>query len=479
MPGSGPAARRAFARLPLTAFSFLRRVMPEKPFDAGKACHPAASSTTSDKYSTNRMVDAEPHFLNFEIRSRSQSEIFPVKPVVLAWALLFVVVFGLVYRIFSWLGRRFGKTTVAPADAPVYPQSTARMARPVTAGPPPPAPPLKAVPPLPASPSRPETVASTVAPTVEIRKPVIASAPPAPPLPPRPVSVQPVPTAPVPSRPLPNPPLPARPSMPAAGAAPVIPSVAPPRPVPASAFAKAEPGSPEMPPKPVPAPSVTNVPSPRVAAAAAAAAVPARNSAQGFLTPDVRATVDPGSIVERARKFEMARTAATLPSEAAVPEVATRPDVRATLAPEAPASTPPALPASAPVATAPDKTALNGNRDDAPPPVVAAPKLNKKRSTRLHARKVGAEAPSLDIRLKDQRTRKVRRAAKAVRKTLGVAKAKRQKVSSRLKSTEKLPTRRIGLKADVAGFLASTKAATKIVGVPQRSPRVLAVAAEP
>jgi hypothetical protein len=88
----------------------------------------------------------------------------------------------------------------------------------------------------------------------------------------------------------------------------------------------------------------------------------------------------------------------------------------------------------------------------------------------LRARRIGTEFPSLDIRLKDSRSRKTLPAPKTSRKPPKVAGTKEMKVLA-LRTMPQKTGRRVGRKENV---LASTKAQTRIVGVPQRAPRVLA-----
>jgi hypothetical protein len=102
---------------------------------------------------------------------------------------------------------------------------------------------------------------------------------------------------------------------------------------------------------------------------------------------------------------------------------------------------------------------------------------NRKPTAVLRAHRLGGEPPSLDERLRDTRTRKARPAVKTAAKTGGksadaAVAPKRLKAASVRKTPAKAPARRIGVRPDGGVLLASTKAATRIVGVPQRAPRV-------
>jgi hypothetical protein len=172
-----------------------------------------------------------------------------------------------------------------------------------------------------------------------------------------------------------------------------------------------------------------------------------------MLAPNVAATVAPTA----AKPIEAAAVAQPKAAAPAAPQFAgPQPDVRATLPP----------------------TALNGTHSKNPPSTGSAPAAIKKPSTnprtRLRGRKVGEDTPRLNVRIKDARDRKPRPSAKATRKSVvASASPKRLKTATGSKALEKPPARRIGLKAEDRNLLASAKAATKIVGVPQRSPRVL------
>jgi hypothetical protein len=142
--------------------------------------------------------------------------------------------------------------------------------------------------------------------------------------------------------------------------------------------------------------------------------------------------------------------------------------VRATLAPLETASPPAAAIKAAPTATA----APNGAT--IPKSASTPAKPEKQRTAKaLRARKVGDEAPRLDVRLKDSRSRKIRSIAKASRKAQASGGTKRIKGPSPRKGLAKAPARRIGPKLEVGRQITSAKAVTRIVGVRQRSLRIL------
>lgn len=122
------------------------------------------------------------------------------------------------------------------------------------------------------------------------------------------------------------------------------------------------------------------------------------------------------------------------------------PDVSATLSPAvAVADTAPSLPLT---------TAT-------PEVTVAIPVTIRWRGTRLRARRIGQEAPPLDQRIKDTRSRRVRRRSNA-----------RRKLAAMRKAPHKAPPRRVGTGPKGGDAFASAKATTRIVGMPQRAPRV-------
>jgi hypothetical protein len=149
------------------------------------------------------------------------------------------------------------------------------------------------------------------------------------------------------------------------------------------------------------------------------------------------------------------------------------PDVRATLAPrakvEAAYSVEPPRPAP-PVSGADARQATPDAPLAAATPSPTQPTAEKKPGVPLRARRVGDKPLRLDVRIKDAQSRKVRPAIKNASKS-AAASPRPAKASLPRTGIEKA-TRRIGHKADGVGQLLSAKAATRIVGVPQRRPRV-------
>jgi hypothetical protein len=134
------------------------------------------------------------------------------------------------------------------------------------------------------------------------------------------------------------------------------------------------------------------------------------------------------------------------------------PDVRATLAPRPDIA-----------AVSPSQSANGVHTDDA----LATEREHitiRKRGTRLRARKIGREIPSLNARIKDTRGPKTR-SASVTRKAVASVRKRFKSLATR-KGLEKAPPRRIGIKPEDENSLASAKAATKIVGALPRSPRV-------
>jgi len=331
-----------------------------------------------------------------------------VKPEVLAWALLFVVVTGILYRFFAWVGRRLGGKAETASAAAAPPEAQIPPPPPMTLAP-------KQLVPPPARPSAPPSRMATGGfdASVAATKGTTPSAAPA------------------------APPKISRPSVAA--------TLAPPEPLPTSPAPAPTTQATPQPPRPA-LPSRPATMSP-IEAAAAAAAIAMRGGASRVLAPDVNATVAPGA----AKPLESAALALpkTLPP---APQFAVaQPDVRAPILPPA----------------------LNGTKEVISSTAAPAAVGGNKRSTKLRARKVGEGASRLDMRIKDAQARKARTSSKATRKSaVAGASRKRLKPSTGRKALEKPPARRIGLKAEVRNLLASAKAATKIVGAPQRSLRV-------
>ena len=93
---------------------------------------------------------------------------------------------------------------------------------------------------------------------------------------------------------------------------------------------------------------------------------------------------------------------------------------------------------------------------------VAIPATIRLRGTRLRARRIGQAMPPLDERIKETRSRKLRRRSKTRRKQTSLGKTPR-----------KAPPRRIAAGPKGSDAFASTKAETKIVDAPPKAPRVL------
>lgn len=148
--------------------------------------------------------------------------------------------------------------------------------------------------------------------------------------------------------------------------------------------------------------------------------------------------------------------ATTIVERAATPVLL--PDVRATLAPV--------------VLTVPSP-ATETHAADTPPEREHI--TIRKRGTWLRARKMGREIPSLNARIKDTRGPRTR-STSVTRKSSAFA-GKRIKPLAAPKGLEKAPPRRIGLKPEDGNPFTSAKATTKIVGAPQRRPRVRFAAA--
>lgn len=167
--------------------------------------------------------------------------------------------------------------------------------------------------------------------------------------------------------------------------------------------------------------------------------------------------------------------------------VAAEPPLRTAPKPSIAATLPPPPVATPVVPAVPSSAALS---DPVPDVHAAAPDLPKSatpfsaqrtplNSKRLRAWKIGAVSPTLDIRLKESRNRKVVSVPqKTSRKPPETASAKEMKVLAQRSAPEQKPIRRAGRK--VAGrergagnILASAPAQTRIVGVPPRGYRVL------
>jgi hypothetical protein len=150
--------------------------------------------------------------------------------------------------------------------------------------------------------------------------------------------------------------------------------------------------------------------------------------------------------------------ATTIVEHAATPVLF--PDVRATLAPV--------------VAFAVPSPATEVHATDGSPPEREHITI-RKRGTWLRARKMGREIPSLNARIKDTRGPTTR--STCVTRKPAIFARQRIKPLAAPKGLEKAPPRRIGLKPEDGNPFASAKATTKIVGAPQRRPRIRFAAA--
>jgi hypothetical protein len=220
--------------------------------------------------------------------------------------------------------------------------------------------------------------------------------------------------------------------------------------------------------------SVTQV-SPVTPAAPNAIATPERaGSAAGVREPataNVAATLSP-------RLGAAAATA--LAARAQASQI--RPDVNATLPPRAVAR---AAPTEQPAPAQPrpqfnepqsDARAMlaipSVTRSESPPHHQALPAIGKQRRVMLRARKVGGKTPSLALRIKKSGTHKIAVVSEVTRKSRSAIAGKGRPRTTVRKALEKPAARRIGVRTDKGNGLASTKAATRIVGVPRRNSRI-------
>lgn len=132
--------------------------------------------------------------------------------------------------------------------------------------------------------------------------------------------------------------------------------------------------------------------------------------------------------------------------------VVSAPDVKATLPPAAVA-----MADTAPSASLSPSTVVGA---------VAIPVTIRLRGTRLRARRIGLAMTPLDERIKETQSRRLHRRPKV-----------RRKQGSLTKTPRKAPPRRIGVGPKGSDAFASAKAATRVVGVPHRTPRVRVAAA--
>ncbi len=320
---------------------------------------------------------------------------FPVPPEVIAWTLLFVVAFALVYRFFAWVGGRRNR-------APSLAAQRDHVQRPV------------------------ETV---VAPETAIADRAAAEA----------VAVEPVVIAPT----IPAPTVQANEQPEAAQTEPP-----PPLSLPLATV-------PEIIAPPLPMPS-TAVMSARIAAEAVRTA----------MAPSVAATLPPRP---------KPSVAATLPPEPVAPPAAEPAPLDA--APPVESSKTHAAFPSGPVQ---DDVSISEdepehNESTSPLPLQGVVEVSK--SARFRARRIGLEAPSLDIRLRDSRERRCIPVPKTVRGPSEPVAAKGLKVLAPKGAPEKAPTRRIGRKPDGENLLATARSQTRIIGAAQRPSRILTASA--
>ena len=334
-----------------------------------------------------------------------------MKPIVLAWALLFVVGVGVLYRVGSWIGRRRRRsprhsTKAEESDeTPPDPKSTETPTVVVARAP------DTAV-----SPTRPATPNVVAAPArvtsaPEVRQSVTASTAAA------------------------KPPIPTPASGGNVGPSTNHATTAPAKVVRPSVSATLQPREPA---KPVVGSGAATM-SPRLGAAAAAALAARAQTSQ--IRPDVQATISPGAVT---RATPTDQPPPTIPEP---PFNAPQTDVRATR-----------LPASFTRRESPSRTK-----------VLSAPARH--RSTPLRTRKVGAGAPTVGLRIKQARVRKLSGVSDVGRKP-GSARATRKQLKTPSQTTiGMLLMRRIIRNAEDGNLFASTRAATRIVGVPRRGTR--------
>ena len=284
-----------------------------------------------------------------------------MKPEVLAWALLFVIAVGILYRFGAWINRQRIRTPrqateeAAPDKPPAIPTSS-----------PPPA----------------DVVASR-APMAQVS--------------------------------------PVTPASPIAVAAPERAE---------SAAAVREPAT----------ANVSATLSPRLGAPAATALAARAQASQ--VHPDVKATLPPGAVTRAA------------PTEQPTP-AQPRPQFNE------PLSDARTMFAPAPI-----------TQSESPPRHEALPTITKQRSVMPRPRKVGGKTPSFALRIKKSDTRKISVASKSARKSKPAIAGQGRSRTTVRKANEKPAARRIGVRTERSKRLATTKAATRIVGVPRRRSRI-------
>ena len=334
-----------------------------------------------------------------------------MKPVVVAWALLFVVAVGVLYRFGSWIGRRRRRsprhsTKAEESDeTPPDPKSTETPTVVVARAP------DTAVSPM--RPATPDIVAAParVATAPNIRQPAATS------------------------RPAAKPPIPAPASGGNVGPSTNHATTAPAKVVRPSVSATLQPREPA---KPVVGSGAATM-SPRLGAAAAAALAARAQTSQ--IRPDVQATISPGAVTRATPTDQPPPTISEPPFNA--PQT----DVRATR-----------LPAN-----------FTRRESSSRTKVLSAPA--KHRSTPLRTRKIGSGAPTVGLRIKQARVRKLSGVSDVGRKP-GSARATRKQLKTPSQTTiGMLLMRRIIRNAEDGDLFASTRAATRIVGVPRRGTR--------
>jgi hypothetical protein len=185
---------------------------------------------------------------------------------------------------------------------------------------------------------------------------------------------------------------------------------------------------------------VSPTPSPRLGAAAATALAARAQASQ--IRPDVKATLPPGAVARAAP------TEQPTPAQPRPQLNEPRPDARAMLA-------------------IPSVT-----RSESPPRHEPLPAVTKRRSVMPRARKVGGKTPSFALRIKKSGTHKIAVVSEVTRKSRSAIAGKGRPRTTVRKALEKPAARRIGVRTENGNALASTKAATRIVGVPRHSSRI-------
>jgi hypothetical protein len=179
---------------------------------------------------------------------------------------------------------------------------------------------------------------------------------------------------------------------------------------------------------------------PRLGAAAATALAARAQASQ--IRPDVKATLPPGAVARAAP------TEQPTPAQPRPQLNEPRPDARAMLA-------------------IPSVT-----RSESPPRHEPLPAVTKRRSVMPRARKVGGKTPSFALRIKKSGTHKIAVVSEVTRKSRSAIAGKGRPRTTVRKALEKPAARRIGVRTENGNALASTKAATRIVGVPRHSSRI-------